>query len=699
MMSQNVKLENQNVWMEGNYSSKLIHLKNAVVIEGLSKLTETKVEFVSSDDSLDLQDLLASTITLGQLDVRDKERYFTGICVSVEYKGLQKGLSHFVADLRPWLWYLTRTNENRIFQEKTVLEIIQDVLNGPNYGFWSAIEKRTTATYKKRPYSVQYNETDFDFISRLMEEEGIYYYFIQDGKQLKMVLADSISAHKPTPGGSTFDFHFAEKTYRRSTEHIFDWSESTGITTAKVTLADYDFEKPSAERKFITKIPKGSFKTFENYRYPAHGRIEGIGETFAKIRAQAEALRHKGSQGTANIRTLGVGQTFELKGHPRKSNNIEFLITKAVHQLQSETDYQELNSKTPVSKNAIEVEGNNWDTYRVIFDVIPKKEDFRAPLNTPWPSISGIQTAIVTGPSGEEIHTDMYGRIKVQFHWDRLGKKDSKTTCWVRCVMPWTGKNWGMISVPRVGQEVAIQFEDGDPDRPICTGMLYHKETMPPYELPINKTQTGIKTRSSQKGDSNTFNELVFEDKKGEEFVRLQSEKNYTQVIKNNATVIIGVDKQDPGDLTQTIQHTKTETIKKGDHLLKVEEGNQNIFVKSDHTETIEGKATQTITKNYTQIVKTGDVMRKVSSGSEALMIAKGDLDFKTTAGSTSITAGKEIKLSVGANSIIIDNSGITINGTMITLQGKATVDVKSAMTTVSGDGMLTLKGGMTMIN
>ncbi|MGY8788817.1 MAG: contractile injection system protein, VgrG/Pvc8 family, partial [Pseudomonadales bacterium] len=185
MMSQNVKLENQNVWMEGNYSSKLIHLKNAVVIEGLSKLTETKVEFLSSDDSLDLQDMLGSTITLGQLDVRDKERYFTGICVSVEYKGLQKGLSHFVADLRPWLWYLTRTNENRIFQEKTVLEIIQDVLNGPNYGFWSAIEKRTTATYKKRPYSVQYNETDFDFISRLMEEEGIYYYFIQDGKQLK----------------------------------------------------------------------------------------------------------------------------------------------------------------------------------------------------------------------------------------------------------------------------------------------------------------------------------------------------------------------------------------------------------------------------------------------------------------------------------------------------------------------------------
>jgi type VI secretion system secreted protein VgrG len=339
------------------------------------------------------------------------------------------------------------------------------------------------------------------------------------------------------------------------------------------------------------------------------------------------------------------------------------------------------------------------DSYRITFDVIPKKEDFRAPLTTPWPSISGIQTAVVTGPSGEEIHTDKYGRIKVQFHWDRLGKNDSKTTCWVRCVMPWTGKNWGMMSVPRIGQEVAVQFEDGDPDRPICTGMLYHKETMPPYDLPVNKTQTGIKTRSSQKGEANTFNELLFEDKKGEEFVRLQSEKDYTQVIKNNATVVIGTDKKDPGNLTQTIQNTKTETIKKGDHLFKVEEGNQEIFVKSDHTETIEGKATQTIAKSYTQTVKTGDVLRKVSSGSETVTISTGDFDLKTQAGSTSITAGKEIKLSVGANSIKIDNSGVTINSTMITLQGKATVEVKSPMTTVSGDGMLTLKGGMTMIN
>ena len=274
--------------------------------------------------------------------------------------------------------------------------------------------------------------------------------------------------------------------------------------------------------------------------------------------------------------------------------------------------------------------------------------------------------------------------------------------------MPWTGKNWGMISIPRIGQEVAIQFEEGDPDRPICTGMLYNADTMPPYGLPDNMTQTGIKTRSSKGGGESTFNELVFEDKKDAEFIRLQSEKDYTEIIKNNAVITIGLEKQDPGDLTQTVYHTKTENIQTGDHIFSVDKGNQEVFVKTDHTETIEGKATQTITGNtemtvktgnYTQTISSGNVTRVVKSGNETVTVATGSFDLKTTAGKTSITAGQEIKLTVGPNSIKIDNRGITISGIMVNIEGKATADVKSPMTTVSGDGVLTLKGGVTMIN
>jgi|TARA_B110000211_G_C14075795_1_gene551964 type VI secretion system secreted protein VgrG len=708
MASKKLDLENRTVWMEGSYSSKPVNLKNAKVVEGLSKLTETKVEFLSSDDALDLQDILGSTITLAQKDANDEDRYFTGVCISTEYVGVYQGMSHFVADLRPWLWFLTRTSENRIFQEKTVLEIIQEVLE--DYGFWSDVQKKTTGTYKTRIYCVQYNETDFDFISRLMEEEGIYYFFVQDDKKLKMVLADSISAHKPTPNKATLDFHFKEAEYRRSEDHVFDWGEATGVTTGKVTLADYDFEKPGAEKKSVTKIAKGdhSHKDYENYHYPAHGRIEGTRDEFTKIRMEAEAVRHKLSRGAGNVRTLGVGQTFKLKDHHRKANNIEYLVISAVHHLQIETDYEDEETKQPLFDSTIKVDEDNKDTYRIIFDVIPKSEPFRAPPNTAWPAISGLQTAIVTGPSGDEIYTDKYGRIKVQLHWDRLGKNDEKTTCWVRCVMPWTGKNWGMVSIPRIGQEVAIQFEEGDPDRPICTGMLYNADTMPPYALPANMTQTGIKTRSTKEGGADNYNELVFEDKKDSEFIRFHSEKDYFQTVENNSEITIGVDKKDPGDLTQTIYHTKTETIQTGDHIFKVDTGNQEIFVKTDHTETIEGKSTETITGdtattiktgNYTQTIKAGNVTRKVDTGNEAVTVKTGNYALKTTAGKTSITAGMEIKLTVGANSIKIDNSGITISGVMVNIKGTATADVKSPATTVSGDAILTLKGGVTMIN
>ena len=706
-MPSDVEFENRQIWMEGSYSSKPVNLKNARIVEQLSLLTQTTIEFLSTDKALDLQDILGSDISIGIKDADEKERFFTGTCVSVEYVGVYQGQSHFVAETRPWLWFLTRTQESRIYQEKSAVEIIEEILG--DYGFSSDLQKKTSGSYAKRPYCVQYHETEFAFISRLMEEEGMYYFFVQDGKKLKMVLADGISAHKPCPEAE-LDFKFKELTYRREYDHVFDWAEATGVTTGKVTLSDYDFIKPKAEKKTVSTIEKGDhkYKKYEHYRYPGHSRLEDAKDDLTKVRMEALAVKHQIARGAGNVRVLGVGQTFKLKDHPRKVNNREYLVTRAVHHLQIETDYEDVETKNPLFDSTIPVHEENSDSYRIVFDVIPKEVPFRAEQKTPWPAISGMQTAVVTGPSGDEIYTDEYGRIKVQFHWDRLGKKDEKTTCFVRCVMPWTGKNWGMISVPRIGQEVAIQFEEGDPDRPICTGMLYNKDTMPPYKLPDNMTQTGIVTRSTKGGAADTFNELVFEDKKDAEFVRLQSEKDYTEIIKNNATITIGLEKADPGDLTQTIKNTKTETIEEGDHIFTVATGNQEISIKTDHTKTVEGKSTTTITGDtamtvsdgaYSQEISTGDVTRDVSSGSETHTVASGDYTLDTTAGTIAISAGTEISLTVGANSIVIDSSGITISGTMVTVEGTATVDVASPATTVSADGILTLDGGTTMIN
>lgn len=710
MANTEIDLENRLVWMEGDYTCKPVNLKNARVIEGLSFLTETTVEFVSSNVELDLQEMLGKTIHLGLKDDKDESRYFTGTCTAVEYVGVYQGMMHFVAEVRPWLWFLDRTYESRIFQDKTVPEIIKLVLD--EYGFTGQINK-LTETYDKRIYCVQYHETDFDFISRLMEEEGIYYFFVQAGqgnKELKMVLADGIAAHKPNTTGPDLDFYFKESEYRRKSDHIFDWAHNTSVVTGKVTLKDYDFEKPRAELQAVSSIEKGkhSHKKYEHYRYPGHMRLGNQPANFAKVRMQAEAVQHKLARGAGNVRTLGAGQTFKLKGHTRTSVNIEYLVVRAEHRLQIETDYEDQETKKPLFNTTIPVDEDNKDTYRITFDVIPKSEPFRAPQETRWPRIPGLQTAVVTGPAGEEIYTDKYGRIKVQFHWDRAGKKDENTTCWVRCVMPWTGKNWGMISIPRIGQEVAIQFEEGDPDRPICTGMLYNADTMPPYELPANETQSGIVTRSTKDGSAQTFNELIFDDKKEAEFVRFQSERDYIQTIKNNATVTIGLEHKDDGDLTQTIHRNKTETIKTGDHVFKVETGNQEVFIKTDHTETIEGKATQTITGdtkqqvktgNFVQNVDTGNLTRKVAKGNEAVTVSMGNYSLKTALGSIKEEAMQEIELKVGSSSIKIDQTGVTIKGMIIKIEGTAMMEAKAPMTTVKGDGLLVLKGGITMIN
>jgi type VI secretion system secreted protein VgrG len=720
-----LELKNRSIILEGSYSPKPVMFKNARVTEGLSQVTEITVEFLSSKQDIDIGDFVGKTMSIAIDDADEEKRYFSGTCVSVEHIGVYQGMAHFVAEVRSWLWMLNRTRENRIFQDKSVLDIITEVIG--DYGFSSDVKKKTTATYKKREYCVQYRETDFDFISRLMEEEGIYYFFIQDEKKEKMVLADSVSAHEPNKEKDV-EFHYREANYRRRADHVFEWNEAARITTGKVTIDDYDFEKPKSDLKAVNAIPKGkhSYKSYEDYDYPGHIRTAGTGDTVARVRMESLAVKHAVSRGVCNVRTFGVGQTFKLKEHPRKANNDEYLIIQATHHLQIETDYEDDETSLPLIDNRIPVDERNKDTYRCFFDVIPKKVPFRAPQVTEWPEIVGMQTAMVTGPSGDEIYTDKYGRIKVQFHWDRLGKKDEKTTCFVRCVMPWTGKNWGMISIPRIGQEVAIQFEEGDPDRPVCTGMLYNADTMPPYTLPGNMTQTGIKTRSSKSGGTDNFNELVFEDKKDAEFVRMQSEKDYTQIIKNNAEIFIGLEKKDEGNLTQTIHNHKIETLKEGDHVFTVEKGNEEIFIKTDRTDVVEGKSTQTITGDttqtvtegnfeqtieqgnhthtistgdYSQTVETGDSTREVSSGDDTHTISMGDMTVDVSSGSVSITAGVEICLTVGGNSITIDNSGITIAGTMITVEGDATVDIGSPATTVAADGILTLDGGTTMIN
>ena len=686
--------------MAGEFGAIDLTLRAAQVNERLGRLTETTVEAVSRDRALDLSVLVGKAMRIDYEDAAGAPRAFSGTCIAAEYLGLWRGLGRYALDVRPWLWMLTQNRKSRVFEEMTVVDVVNEVMG--EHGFRGDVETRLSGQYVARPYCVQYRESDFAFLSRLMEEEGIYYFFEYGSGIEKMVLADDAGAHAPLPGGATLDFHHRDGDTRLRPDHVFDWVSAQRVTPGRVTLDDYDFERPAADQAQANAFGAGPHgaKGLNVYDYPGHIRAGAFGANYARVRMEAEAARHRTARAAANARGIGAGRSFQIAGHPRVKPSDEFLVVAATHDIKADLGFEEDDALRPLVDGGLgtadvpDVAGVP-DGYLVRFEALPKTVPYRSPAQTPWPEIPGLQTAVVVGPEGEEIHTDRYGRIKVRFHWGRpVG--GGRVSCWVRCVMPWTGKNWGMFAIPRVGQEVAIQFEEGDPDRPVCTGMLYNAATMPPYAMPDNKTQTGIVTRSSKEGSTSTFHELVFEDKKEAEFVRFQSERDYMQTIKNDATITIGLEHKDKGDLTQTIHRNKTEVLKTGDHDFKVEKGNQTVFVKKNHKETIEGTATQTIVGDTKQTVKRGDLTREVSMGSEDVTIKMGDYSLETSLGEITLEAMKKITLKVGQSSIVLDQMGVTIKGMNIKSQAQVNYEAKGLMTTVKGDVKATFQGTMT---
>ncbi|MDT1062311.1 type VI secretion system tip protein TssI/VgrG [Paracoccus sp. CPCC 101403] len=669
-----------------------LQVRRALVLEGLSQITETRIEVLSKDRSLVLGDFVGKALDLSvESENGDVSRVFRGLCISAEYRGVWRAYGRYLLEARSRIWLLGRTKECRVFQNESTPEIVQKVLG--DYGLSGSLKNRLTQQYERRDYCLQYRETDFDFLSRLMEEEGISYYFTHEGQTETMVLVDAISGHDPMPGEALeYDDDLTNNVPQQN--RVRDLHGMAALTTGKVTLADQNFEKSNAKLMAVQALPKGrhSHREYENYLSPGHFRETGLGKARARVLMEAEAARHALWSGVTSDMRLAAGSTTQINHHPQNAPDGEYLVTTTSHAFQ--TDPTEVDPPEDILPLPSEM---RTDANMTRFGSIPKSVQFRAPLLTPWPEVPGVMTATVVGPAGEEIHTDKYGRVRVQFFWDRLGKMDDKAGIFVRVVQPWTGKSWGMVSIPRIGQEVLVGFENGDPDRPIILGMLYNANTMPPWTLPANQTQSGIKTNSSKEGGG--FNELMFEDKKGEELVRFQAEKDYTQIVKNNATITVGPEKQDKGDMTLTVHRNLTETLKTGDHSFTVAEGNQTIAIKKDKTETIEGKSDLKVTGNVTAIVERGNVSETVQTGNVTHDVSQGNFSLTTALGKIKLEAMQEILLQVGASSIKIDQTGVTVKGAMIKVEGTAMIEAKAPMTTVKGDAILILKGALTMIN
>jgi type VI secretion system secreted protein VgrG len=594
-------------------------------------------------------------------------RYVAGIVSRVVQGGRDEIFTSYRIEVVPQLWLLTRRKQSRIFQALAVPDILKKVLTGLDVAY------ELQGTFEPREYCAQYRESDFDFASRLMEEEGIYYFFKHTSAGSTLVLANTPQSH---PDATPATVNYEEISGgNRPDDRVYAWEKSQELRSGKVTLWDSNFELPyknleatktiveSVQAGTVThKLKVGGNDKLELYDYPGGfaNRFDGVdrggGEraadlqkTFqdntrtADIRMQQEATPGIAIHGRSSCPQLIAGFRVELERHFNADGT--YVITANEHHAKLQWDY----------RSAAETHEFHYDNS---FTCIPLALPFRPPRVTPVPRVYGAQTALVVGPAGEEIFTDKYGRIKVQFPWDREGKKDGDTSCWLRVATPWAGKQWGAIHIPRVGQEVLVDFVDGDVDHPIVVGSLYNADQMPPYTLPANKTQSGVKSRSSLQGGAANYNELRFEDKKGSEQLLIHAEKDQTIEVEHDESHWVGHDR------TKKIDHDETVTIG------------------HDETVTIDNNRSVTITK-----------------GDDTLTIKMGNASTSIKTGKSETEALQSIELKVGQSSVKLDQSGVTIKGMNIQVEGQVSVSVKGLTTQVNADTMLTLKGALTMIN
>jgi type VI secretion system secreted protein VgrG len=605
----------------------LFHTMNAR--EEMSRLFEYHLDLLSPKEDINLDEILGKnvTITLGVAD--DETRQFNGYVTRFAQSGMHGRFHRYIAIVRPWFWFLTRTSDCRIFQEMTVPDIIKAVFaDHPSADF----KFELTSTYRKWTYCVQYRETDFNFVSRLMEQEGIGYYFRHIDGHNTLVLTDSTSKHNARPGCEMLSFIPAERLVRPDFEHVSTWELSRSIQPGVYVHDDYDFERPSVKLKTSRSSPrKYTPSDYEVFDYPGLYVQKGDGEQYATVRADELGTQFETAYATTNAHGVTVGSLLTIDSHPRADQNREYLVIAASYEL-SFDNYESLPEA-------------GGSSYKCTFVTLPSSQQFRPKRLTPKPFVQGPQTAVVVGPAGEEIHTDEYGRVKVQFHWDRYGKKDQNSSCWIRVSQMWAGKGWGSVSTPRIGHEVIVDFLEGDPDQPIVIGNVHNAENKPPHTGVVS----GLKS-NTHKGKG--FNQMTMDDTAGKEKITIHGQY----------------------DMNTTVEHDQTNTVK--------------------------GKMTEDITKDTKISVLTGKLEHNVNTGTAAYYVkgavtqkfmdiwdskVTGKVSIKSNA-DIHIDSDTKITLVTGSSQLVMESSGaISLTGTKITVIGNDAVGISSAKTDVAG--------------
>lgn len=640
--------------------------ENVLVLQGLGgseelgRIFQYELELISEDPSVKFDQLLGKPMCLA-LELHDGgKRYFHGI-VSRCSQGAGNGqFAGYQVSLRPWLWLLSRTSDCRIFQNRNVPDIIKQVFR--DLGF-SDFEDSLSQTYREWEYCVQYRETSFDFVSRLMEQEGIYYYFRHEKNRHVLVLADAYGAHSTVSDYASVPY-YPPTDEQRERDHFFDWNLAREVQPGSLALNDYDFQRPGARLEVRSSVSRShSQGDYPLYDYPGEYVQSKDGEHYARTRIEAIQARFERVQLRGKARGLGSGHLFKLTNYPRDDQNREYLVVGARYRITQE-GYESGRMEGMLQ-------------YESDLDCLDAGQTFRPLPLTPQPIVQGPQTALVVGPGGEEIWTDQYGRVKVHFYWDRHDQSNENSSCWMRVSQAWAGKNWGSVQIPRIGQEVIVSFLEGDPDRPIITGRVYNAEQTVPYELPANATQSGVKSRSSKGGSPANFNEIRMEDKKGAEQLFIHAEKNQDIEVENDETHWVGHDRTKTIDNDETVhvKHDRTETV----------DNNETITIGVDRTEKVGNNETITIGVNRTEKVGSDEKItiganRTEDVGSNETITIGADRTEKVGSNET-INIGSNRTEEVGSNESITiganrtekvgDNESVSIGGNQTTEIGK----------------------------
>lgn len=634
-------------------------LQSLVGHEGMSQLFQFEAELVSEEASISFGQIVGQPVSIRVALRSDGERFVHGHVSRFTQSSHDERFTYYRAQIVPWLWFLTRTADCRIFQNLSVPDILAKVFSDLGFSDY----RIDLSGYEPLDYCVQYRETDFNFVSRLMEQYGIFYFFEHEENKHTLVVADSPDKNKSCPGQETA-LYAPSAGALEETDQVTSCQVEQELRPGGYALTDYNFETPSTGlgAQIKSAVDVGGNARFEVYDYPGEYEKKPQGEKLVKLRIEEEEATHFILSGSSACRAFTAGYRFRLEEHYRDDLNVDYLLLEVQHSASAGEFY---------TSGGVSTVGENYSNN---FTASLHSAPFRPPRVTPRPTVRGTQTAVVVGPSGEEIYTDKYGRVKVQFHWDREGKRNENSSCWIRVSQPWAGKGWGGVTIPRIGQEVIVDFLEGDPDHPIIVGRVYNAELMPPYGLPAGGVVSGGKSQT-HKGSG--YNELSMDDTAGKEKITIHAqfdmnttvEHDQADVVHNNRTTTVDVNDTESIGVDQSMTVGSNQTLTVG--------ANQTISVGGNQAETVAGNATRAVGGNESHTI---GIMHSLEVGA-AQSIAVGAFQAINVGAFQEIGVGASQSINVGAS------QSINVGGSQkIAVSGDQTTQASKIAASASGD-------------